>query len=303
MLRPPSSIFDHEEQTGAGVRFTGHGGHLPQPSGSGARRGGAAPWLDAPAGRRWAIWAPVIALLPLVTYRLLEFVTQQWQASPWGEVLLHVMPPVAMLVVSLALWRAVPPLPSKGPRPPACHLGRSIAVGMLLGTMAATANLLLVLAGGTLNGSAGVATTAMAPAAAALVVHVVLLAPVAEEIAFRGLIYRLFRQNLTPVWATLLSALIFALMHAQMGKAIWAFFLGLIAAYAYEQTRSMLSPMLIHGLFNAVPIGVAVLRAKPDDPGPIWLVLAFAAVIFTLSARSASGVGEPDAAVSGAPGA
>lgn len=76
-------------------------------------------------------------------------------------------------------------------------------------------------------------------------------------------------------------------MHMALDKALWAFLLGLIVAVAYELSRSLLTPIVIHGLFNAVPVGVAVLRARPDDTGPIWLVLAVVAGIFSLSARSA----------------
>jgi membrane protease YdiL (CAAX protease family) len=224
----------------------------------------------------------MVALAPLVTYRLLEFVSASWTRTGWGVVVEHTLPPLAMLGVTLALWRRVPPLP--GPRERLLSgLGVSVAVGVMLGTAAALMNLLLILTAR--NGAQGVAS--IDPGAAALVTHIVLLAPLAEEVTFRGLIYRIFRQSMLPWSATLLSALIFGLMHVELGKAVWAFLLGLVAATAYEQTRSLLTPFLIHGLFNAVPIGVAVLRAKPDDTGPIWLVLAVVGVIFTFSARSA----------------
>ena len=244
------------------------------------------PRLDTPADlpRRWAVVAPLVALAPLVTYRLLEFTTSSW-STPWGPVAEHTLPPLCMLAVTVLLWRQIPPLPGQRDAPPFGGVGVSVAVGVLVGTGAALMNLLMMLAARTEIGAQGMAS--IDPGAAALVAHVVLLAPVAEEFAFRGLIYRIFRQNMLPWSATLLCALIFGLMHVQLSKAVWAFFLGLITAVSYEQTRSLLTPILIHALFNAVPIGVAVLRAKPDDTGPIWLVLALVGVIFSLSARSA----------------
>jgi membrane protease YdiL (CAAX protease family) len=229
-----------------------------------------------------------VALSPLVTYRLLEFITGSWNQGAWTAVAQHTIPPLSMLGVTLALWRRIPPLPGSHPSTrPFGDLGVAVAVGVMLGTIAAMANLLLMLTvtNDPQNGVAAIG--AINPGAAALVAHVVLLAPVAEELTFRGLIHRIFRQNMLPWSATLLSALIFGLMHVQLGKAVWAFFLGLVTAASYEQTRSLLTPILIHALFNAVPIGVAVLRAKPDDVGPIWLVLSIVAIIFTLSARQA----------------
>jgi membrane protease YdiL (CAAX protease family) len=237
--------------------------------------------------------APIIALTPLIGYRLLEQAVPSIIGATYSEVITHLVPPLGMLAAALLPWRLVPPLPQPAPRRRRGHLGRSIAVGMALGTLAALVNLLLMLAGTDEDGSSGVAVAHLATAATvtpgtgALVVHVVLLAPVAEELAFRGLIYRIFRRTMLPLAATVLSAVIFGLMHVDPGKAVWAFFLGLIVAVAYEQTRSILAPILIHALFNAVPVGVAVLRAKPDDSGPIWFVLAVAALIFTFSARSA----------------
>lgn len=234
--------------------------------------------------RRWGIVAPVIALTPLVSYRLLEYLVSSWTSRPWAQVAQHTLPPLGMLGLGIALWRRVPPLPGTRARRPLGSVGLSVAVGMLLGGLVGLVNLLLMLAVRN-KGGAGVAS--LDPGAAALVAHIVLLAPVAEEVAFRGLIYRIFRQSMVPLTATLISAVIFGMMHVQPDKAVWAFLLGLVAATAYEQTRSLLTPILVHALFNAVPVGVAVLRAKPDDTGPIWLVLALAAVAFSISARSA----------------
>lgn len=88
-------------------------------------------------------------------------------------------------------------------------------------------------------------------------------------------------------------------MHVDPTKAIWAFFVGVVAALAYERTRSLLAPILIHALFNAVPVGVAVLRARPDDAGPIWFVLGIAALIFTISARAAGQADEEQQRLTG----
>jgi membrane protease YdiL (CAAX protease family) len=235
-------------------------------------------------GRRWSTIAPAGAILPLAAHRLLEFLAMQIEAAPWGEIALHTLPPAAMTVAALLLWRFCPPIPGEGARAPAGH-SLSIAAGLLLGTLAAVANLLSMLAGSAGSGSVA---TGISPGAVALVLHVALLAPIAEEIAFRGLIYRHLRRAMVPWVAMLLSAAIFSVMHGSFGQSLWAFLLGLVAAFAYEQTRSIVTPMLIHGLFNAVPIGVAVVRSKPDDVGPVWLVLSVVAVVFTFAARGAA---------------
>ena len=239
----------------------------------------------------WSLVAGAAAFSPLVSHRVLEYLSLNWDAPPWNMVALHLLPPLSMLTLSLLLWRVIPPLDYSGRserRDRPGYRGLCVAAGMLLGLMAAVANLLAMLAAA--GGEPAMAS--VSPTSAALVAHVLLLAPVAEEAAFRGLLYRYMRRLMVPALATIASALIFALMHANLIQCVWALVLGLVAAMAYEQTQSLLTPIIIHGLFNSVPIGVAVARSNPTDTGPIWLIICVVAVIFTLAARSA-GQGEP----------
>lgn len=250
---------------------------------------GAGVELSAPATSSFfsnqQLMASASAFMPLAVHRVMEYLSLQWGQQPWNMVALHLVPPLAMLVVSLLVWRVIPPLPgaSKGKRSGA-HRGLCIAAGMLLGTLAAAANLLSMLATNSTTAARGM----LDAGSSALVAHVMLLAPISEEVAFRGVIHRHLRQFMLPLTATLSSALIFSLMHGNLTQMVWAFVLGVVAAFAYEQTRSLLTPILIHGLFNSVPIGVAVARSHPTDVGPIWLVLFVVAMIFVFAARSAS---------------
>jgi len=232
----------------------------------------------------WGSLATAAALAPLLAHRMLEYLAGRLPPAGWGEACYHLLPPLGMLAAGLLLWRSTPPLPGGRPKAVPGQRGLSIAAGMLLGTLAALANLLSMLAGG---GHGAGSVSVVTPGAVALVLHVALLAPLAEEVAFRGLVYRHLRRSMVPVGATVISAAIFAVMHASLGQSVWAFLLGIVAAFAYEQTRSVLTPVLIHGLFNAVPIGVAVVRSRPGDVGPVWLVLLVIAVIFTFAAHSA----------------
>ncbi|MCA9668388.1 MAG: CPBP family intramembrane metalloprotease [Myxococcales bacterium] len=252
--------------------------------------------------------ATALAFTPLVAHRLFELLAGQVDGRSTAMVLLHTLPPLAMLGAALAIWRRVGPLPD-ATRRAAGRAGLAVAAGLLLGSGAALANLLTVLAQSPHH--AVVATTSQVldslipwfagPAgyaasldagAAALILHIALLAPIAEEAAFRGLIYRQLRQRISPVWATVISATIFAVMHGNLHQALWAFGLGVVTAIAYERTGSLLAPILVHALFNAVPVAVVVARSKPDDTGPIWLVLSVVAFIFTLAAQRVAREGD-----------
>ena len=82
-------------------------------------------------------------------------------------------------------------------------------------------------------------------------VEYVVFAPIFEELAFRGLLFALFRRRLPFVPAALLSAGIFALAHGYgwIGfiSVLWS---GLLWAWAYEKTGSLLPGMIAHALNN-----------------------------------------------------
>jgi membrane protease YdiL (CAAX protease family) len=89
------------------------------------------------------------------------------------------------------------------------------------------------------------------------------LAPVLEELLFRGLLYGTFRLRFGPGSATLLSAGLFAGAHGY-GVVGFASVLmsGVLWAVAYERTRSLLPGVLAHAVNNvqATAIVLATLR-------------------------------------------
>jgi membrane protease YdiL (CAAX protease family) len=86
------------------------------------------------------------------------------------------------------------------------------------------------------------------------VVTVVLLAPVAEELLFRGILYRLARRLWGPAAATFLSALAFALVHAEPWYLFGLFALGVLFAFIYEATGTLTACVVAHGLHNAISL-------------------------------------------------
>jgi len=79
-------------------------------------------------------------------------------------------------------------------------------------------------------------------------------APLFEEFIFRGLIFGGLRRSF-GIWpAALASAALFAVVHPAF-SIIPVFFLGACAALVYERSRSLLAPMIVHGVYNACVIG------------------------------------------------
>jgi membrane protease YdiL (CAAX protease family) len=85
---------------------------------------------------------------------------------------------------------------------------------------------------------------------AVLLLAGVALAPVAEEILFRGFLYGVLKRYLGGIGAALLSAMLFAAIHMNLASLPGLFVLALGLIFAYERSGSIFVPMGVHALFN-----------------------------------------------------
>jgi membrane protease YdiL (CAAX protease family) len=80
----------------------------------------------------------------------------------------------------------------------------------------------------------------------------VVIAPIFEEFVFRFFLYGVFKRYLGWFLALVLSALLFATVHTHLPSLVALFVLGGCLTIAYEWSGSILVPMTMHSLFNAV---------------------------------------------------
>lgn len=85
-----------------------------------------------------------------------------------------------------------------------------------------------------------------------------IFAPIFEEWLCRGMVLRGLLTKMKPVWAIVISALFFAIIHMNPWQALNAFIIGLVMGYVYYKTGSLLLTMLIHFVNN----GTAVVAAQ-----------------------------------------
>lgn len=78
------------------------------------------------------------------------------------------------------------------------------------------------------------------------------LAPLVEEVAFRGLFYGWLRTRLGVMPASLISAGGFAVLHGIPSLAPALFVIGLMLAAIYERSGSLWPAIVLHGTFNAL---------------------------------------------------
>lgn len=81
------------------------------------------------------------------------------------------------------------------------------------------------------------------------------VSPLYEEIFYRGFIYRWLRTRIRMKWAIVISALIFTLAHFPTINAMPVNFIsGVVFAWTYERTGSVVPGMIVHGAFNTIAV-------------------------------------------------
>ena len=92
-----------------------------------------------------------------------------------------------------------------------------------------------------------------------LVIAAVIVAPLVEELLFRGFIYGVIKRYTDAWFAALCSALLFAVVHFHVGSLLPLAVLALLLCAAYELSGSLLVPMLMHALFNLISLALLLL--------------------------------------------
>ena len=83
----------------------------------------------------------------------------------------------------------------------------------------------------------------------------VIVAPLVEELLFRGILQTLVRSYVDRPWlAVVVCAGLFAAVHANPEHWPALFVLGIGLGYAYEKSASLWQPIFMHALFNGTTV-------------------------------------------------
>ncbi len=96
------------------------------------------------------------------------------------------------------------------------------------------------------------------------VIYTVIVAPICEELVFRGLMLSALKGK-APKWVGIIAvATVFGLIHSFPIGFIYAFSLGVLLGWLYYYTGSLLPCIIVHALFNAtnylsfIPNGIGI---------------------------------------------
>lgn len=91
-----------------------------------------------------------------------------------------------------------------------------------------------------------------------VVVAIVVFAPIAEELFFRGIVFNAWLRESGRVPAYVGSAALFALIHLSLASLLPIFLLGLALAWVYERTGTLLAPIVMHATVNGISVAAAL---------------------------------------------
>lgn len=81
-------------------------------------------------------------------------------------------------------------------------------------------------------------------------INICILAPIYEEMLFRGILLRRFTLRWSPQKSIIISSIIFGIIHLNPINIVFAFALGCVLGYAYLKTKNIVIPMLLHSFNN-----------------------------------------------------
>lgn len=102
-----------------------------------------------------------------------------------------------------------------------------------------------------------------------LILVAVVIAPLVEEIFFRGFLFQGFRQRYGWVAALLLSSFVFAVAHLDPVSFIPTFVLGVVMAYVYHRSNSIWPGIILHFLNNGFAMCLLLALLQFQDFIPV----------------------------------
>lgn len=88
----------------------------------------------------------------------------------------------------------------------------------------------------------------------------VVVAPLIEEMLFRGVLFRKWRYTKGAIWGVMLSSALFAICHA--ADLLGSMLFGIVAALLYTRTRTLWAPVAAHALHNGFAVALALSRGE-----------------------------------------
>jgi uncharacterized protein len=89
-----------------------------------------------------------------------------------------------------------------------------------------------------------------------------IVAPIVEEVIFRGLVFRELERSLRVRAVVVIQALLFGVYHFNLAQGLYTVFLGIVLGLALVWTKSIWAPIIIHMVNNSVSFAFSLVGAE-----------------------------------------
>lgn len=113
----------------------------------------------------------------------------------------------------------------------------------------------------------------MADGSIAAVLAVCVVAPLLEEMLFRGIVLRGFLQRYPRWQAIFMSALLFGAAHMNIYQFLVGLVMGTVLGWLYERTRSLIPCIALHAAYNITTLLLAEWLDAASPSRVLWLAL------------------------------
>ncbi len=128
------------------------------------------------------------------------------------------------------------------------------------------------------------------------IVYIVLIAPVSEELIFRGVILEKSKKIMPFAAANILQALLFGIYHMNLVQGIYAFVIGMFLGMVCIKFKSLYASILLHMIINLSGIFLELILTEEILNTPVIMVfialLSLGAIVFSLIKLLKNGISE-----------
>lgn len=113
-------------------------------------------------------------------------------------------------------------------------------------------------------------------------IAIVIIAPISEELIFRGVIFEKCKKVMPFLAANIFQALLFGIMHFNLIQGLYAFVLGILIGFVCNKRTSIIAAIMLHMIFNLSSIVLDVVLPVELLEMPIILVVIFCASLVVI---------------------
>lgn len=116
------------------------------------------------------------------------------------------------------------------------------------------------------------------------ILAIAVVGPILEELLFRGAITKALLKQYNPTKAILLSAFLFGVFHINPAQILPAFLIGILLAWTYYKTASLIPCILMHVLNNSLSVYLSIKYPEAENmddliSGTPYIIILVGAVV------------------------